>query len=61
MVASHGHGPRHVLFLVTVSTRLSYAVGITVATSLDHSTNFYAKQQNARNFPQLATVTVLDT
>eukprot|EP00966_Prymnesium_polylepis_P203257 4708981-Prymnesium_polylepis.1 len=24
MAASHGHGPRHVLFLFTVSTLLSY-------------------------------------
>eukprot|EP00966_Prymnesium_polylepis_P199597 4625715-Prymnesium_polylepis.1 len=61
MAASHGHGPRHVLFLVTVSTLLSYAVGTTVAASLDHFTNFYAShKRNARNFPQLGMVTVLD-
>ena len=35
MVASQGHGPRHVLFLVTVSSLLSYTVGITVTASLD--------------------------
>ena len=37
MAASHGHGPRHVLFLVTVSSLLSYTVGITVTASLDHA------------------------
>ena len=53
MVASQGHlGPRHVLFLVTVSTLLSYAVGITVTASLDHFTHFY-ESRNARIFPQL--------
>ena len=52
MAASHGHGPRHVLFLVTVSTLLSYAVGITIAASLDHFTHFY-ESRNARIFPQL--------
>eukprot|EP00966_Prymnesium_polylepis_P307108 7096870-Prymnesium_polylepis.1 len=65
MVASHGHGPRHVLFLVTVSTLLSYTVGITVAASLDHSTSFYAttrkRNANAHTFPQLGTDAVLDT
>ena len=64
MVASHGHGPRHVLFLVTISTLLSYTVGITVAASLDHSTNSYAfrkRNANARIFPHLGTDTVLDT
>ena len=52
MVASHGHGPRHVLFLVTVSTLLSYAVGITITASLDHFAHFY-ESRNARIFPQL--------
>eukprot|EP00966_Prymnesium_polylepis_P190427 4413006-Prymnesium_polylepis.1 len=62
MAASHGHGPRHVLLLVTVSTLLSYAVGITVAASLDHFTHFYeSRKRNARIFPQLGTVTVLDS
>ena len=64
MVASHGHDPRHVLFLVTISTLLSYTVGITVAASLDHSTNSYAfrkRNANAPIFPHLGTDTVLDT
>ena len=42
MVASHGHGPRHGLFLLGVacaSTLLSYAVGITITASLYHSTH----------------------
>jgi hypothetical protein len=53
MVASHGHGPRHGLFLLGVacaSTLLSYAVGITA--SLDHFTHFY-EFGNARIIPQL--------
>eukprot|EP00966_Prymnesium_polylepis_P108387 2508884-Prymnesium_polylepis.1 len=53
MAASHGHGPRHGLFLVAcASTFLSYAVGITITASLDHFTHFY-KSRNARIFPQL--------
>ena len=62
MVASHGHDPHHVLFLVTISTLLSYTVGITVAASLDHSTHIYASRNaNARIFLKLGTDTVLDT
>ena len=64
MVASHGHDPHHVLFLVTISTLLSYTVGITVAASLYHSTSFYATRKrnaNVHTFPQLGTDTVLDT
>jgi hypothetical protein len=52
MVASHGHGPRHSLFLLGVacaSTLLSYAVGITA--SLDHFTHFTFG--NACIIPQL--------
>ena len=63
MVASHGHDPRHDLFLLGVacaSTLLSYAVGITA--SFDHFTHFCApRKRNARIFPKLGTVTVLDT
>ena len=60
MVASHGHGPRHVLLLVAVSTLLSYAVGITA--SFDHFTHIYASRNaNARIFLKLGTDTVLDT
>jgi hypothetical protein len=63
MVASHGHGPRHGLFLLGVacaSTLLSYAVGITA--SFDHFTHFCAsRKRNAHIFPQLGTVTVIDT
>ena len=64
MVASHGHDPRHVLFLVTISTLLSYTVGITVTASLDLFTHLYASHKrnaNARIFPHLGTDTVLDT
>ena len=62
MVASHGHDPRHVLFLVTISTLLSYTVGITVAPSLYHSTSIYAyRNANARIILKLGTDTVLDT
>ena len=62
MVASHGRGPRHVLFLVAVSTLLSYTVGITATASLDLFTHLYAsRKRNARIFPQLGTDTVLDT
>ena len=42
MIASHGHDPRHDLFLIGVacaSTLLSFAVGITVTASLYHSTH----------------------
>jgi hypothetical protein len=53
MAASHGHGPRHVLFLVTVSTLLSYAVGITVTASLDLHFTHFSESCNARIFPQL--------
>ena len=63
MVASHGHGPRHVLLLVAVSTLLSYAVGITA--SFDHFTHICASRKrnadNARIFLKLGTVTVFDT
>eukprot|EP00966_Prymnesium_polylepis_P058100 1345738-Prymnesium_polylepis.1 len=52
MAASHGHGPRHVLFLVTVGTLLSYAVGITATASLDHFTHFSnpATHASSRNW-----------
>ena len=64
MVASHGHGPRHVLLLVAVSTLLSYAVGITA--SFDHFTHICASrkrnaEEHARIFLKLGTVTVFDT
>ena len=42
MVASHGHDPRHDLFLIGVacaSTLLSFAVGVTVTASLYDSTH----------------------
>ncbi len=63
MVASHGHDPRHDLFLLGVacaSTLLSYAVGITA--SFDHFTHIYASRNaNARIFLKLGTDAVLDT
>jgi len=63
MVASHGHDPRHDLFLLGVacaSTLLSYAVGITA--SFDHFTHICAsRKRNARIFLKLGTVTVFDT
>ena len=66
MVASHGHDPRHDLFLLGVacaSTLLSYAVGITA--SFDHFTHICASRKrnadNARIFLKLGTVTVFDT
>ena len=66
MVASHGHGPRHDLFLLGVacaSALLSYAVGITA--SFDHFTHICASRKrnadNARIFLKLGTVTVFDT
>eukprot|EP00966_Prymnesium_polylepis_P258480 5970642-Prymnesium_polylepis.1 len=63
MVASHGHGPRHALFLLGVAcapTLLSYAVGIMA--SFDHFTHFCpSRKRNARIFPKLGTVTVIDT
>ena len=67
MVASHGHDPRHVLFLLGVacaSTLLSYAVGITA--SFDHFTHICASrkrnaEEHARIFLKLGTVTVFDT
>ena len=55
MVASHGHDPRHDLFLLGVacaSTLLSYAVDITVTASLDHLTYRY-EFRNARIIPQM--------
>ena len=54
MVASHGHDPRHDLFLLGVAcatTLLSYAVGITA--SLDLFSHRY-EFRNAHIFPQLA-------
>jgi fluoride ion exporter CrcB/FEX len=63
MVASHGHDPRHDLFLLGVacaSTLLSYAVGVT--TSFVHFTHICAsRKRNARIFLKLGTVTVFDT
>eukprot|EP00966_Prymnesium_polylepis_P032535 756603-Prymnesium_polylepis.1 len=56
MAASHGHGPRHGLFLLGVacaSTLLSYAVGITITAPLDHFTHFDTFRK-ARIIPQLA-------
>jgi hypothetical protein len=62
MVASHGHDPRHDLFLLGVafaSTLLSYAVGIKA--SFDHFTHICAsRKRNARIFLKLGTDTVLD-
>jgi hypothetical protein len=55
MAASHGHGPRHGLFLLGVacaSTLLSSVVGITITASLKHFTHFYTFR-NARIIPQL--------
>eukprot|EP00966_Prymnesium_polylepis_P060068 1393426-Prymnesium_polylepis.1 len=56
MVASHGHDPRHGLFLLGVAcatTLLLYAVGITASLDL-FSHRYMYEFRNAHIFPQLA-------